>query len=990
MGDKARGFIGMASVAHIIRRRRSRKARRGKVQARSRRWTLLILTIVFLVVVVPAGVTLGGAAWVYWDAVSHLPTPNESAALGPVIGPTQLYDRTGETLLFTATYATEGDENWVSLDELPSYVLQATLLMEDPDFLTATSFDPFNTFGRMWRNILYGPLVPDTSLTARLVRNVIAPLPELPNVDDIGREIARVAEIERRYTPQQILEWHLNTNYYGGEAYGIQAAAQIYLGKDAVDLTLDEAALLSAIPLAPQYNPFDNEPAARGRQLDVLKAMRAAGNITSDQFDIAATTLTPIQIGDTDGGQIAPEFAVYARRQAEDILVAQGRDGAQLVSRGGLRIVTTLDLDLYYQSECAIQTYLARLNGTPPPETAADGQPCQTALYLPLETTPLAEGAPDQARLVLIDATTGEIKTMIGPATAVNAQPGVTLFPFVYLTGFMRGQNDTPAKMVLDVPRTFPGAQEGLIYTPTNPDGRFRGVLNLRDAMSAWLLPPAAQIARERGLDEVLRFAHRVGLNSLGEDGYYDLSLLERGGAVSVLDMAYAYSVFAAQGEMRGIPGRSIGQWYRQLNPVAVLRIEDADGNLLWSLEGQGTQFPVFPHEVGYLVNDILADTEKRRGLLGDTSILELPRRTAVVNGMVGGDTESWTVGYTPQVVVGVHMERADGSALAIDPLGLQGAAPVWRAVMQYAHERDGIPADDWPRPEGILTIAVCEKSGLLPNDVCPVRNEIFIAVRPPTQTDTYWRSVEINNQTFQLATASTPAGLRSSTLYFIPPPEAMDWWVANNQPLPPEDYDNISRPNLLSTVQILQPAQFAYVGGQVDIRGSLDPVDMQYFQLSYGQGPNPTEWFQIGERQTEFRPGSTLGTWDTTGLSDGLYILRLSLQHNDNTAENGTIQVTVDNTPPTVTLTAGEPGRIYTLPNDQVISLVADVQDTYTVSRVEFYQDGQFLGSDTEYPFGFNWNINQTGTTTFSAVAFDRVGNQASSEITVEITRGG
>jgi hypothetical protein len=284
----------------------------------------------------------------------------------------------------------------------------------------------------------------------------------------------------------------------------------------------------------------------------------------------------------------------------------------------------------------------------------------------------------------------------------------------------------------------------------------------------------------------------------------------------------------------------------------------------------------------------------------------------------------------------------------------------------------------------------VCEKSGLLPNDVCPVRNEIFIAVRPPTQTDTYWRSVEINNQTFQLATASTPAGLRSSTLYFIPPPEAMDWWVANNQPLPPEDYDNISRPNLLSTVQILQPAQFAYVGGQVDIRGSLDPVDMQYFQLSYGQGPNPTEWFQIGERQTEFRPGSTLGTWDTTGLSDGLYILRLSLQHNDNTAENGTIQVTVDNTPPTVTLTAGEPGRIYTLPNDQVISLVADVQDTYTVSRVEFYQDGQFLGSDTEYPFGFNWNINQTGTTTFSAVAFDRVGNQASSEITVEITRGG
>jgi penicillin-binding protein 1C len=105
-------------------------------------------------------------------------------------------------------------------------------------------------------------------------------------------------------------------------------------------------------------------------------------------------------------------------------------------------------------------------------------------------------------------------------------------------------------------------------------------------------------------------------------------------------------------------------------------------------------------------VNDILADTEKRRGLLGDTSILELPRRTAVVNGMVGGDTESWTVGYTPQFVVGVHMERADGSAMAIDPLGLQGAAPVWRAVMQYAHERDGIPADDHRRVRKIRPAA--------------------------------------------------------------------------------------------------------------------------------------------------------------------------------------------------------------------------------------------------------------------------------------------
>jgi len=207
--------------------------------------------------------------------------------------------------------------------------------------------------------------------------------------------------------------------------------------------------------------------------------------------------------------------------------------------------------------------------------------------------------------------------------------------------------------------------------------------------------------------------------------------------------------------------------------------------------------------------------------------------------------------------------------------------------------------------------------------------------------------------------------------------------------PSPPKEYDTISFPELLSSVQILQPAQFAYVGGQVDIRGTLDPANMQLFQLSYGQGPNPSEWFTIGGQQTEFRPGSTLGTWNTEGLN-GLYNILLTVQRTDNTAETKTVQVTVDNTPPTITLRAGEPGRIYNLPGDSLISLEADVQDTYSIDRVEFFRNGQFLGSDTQWPYGFDWDITQTGTEVFSAVAIDAVGNQANSEVTVEIRRGG
>ncbi|MEO8612666.1 MAG: transglycosylase domain-containing protein, partial [Chloroflexota bacterium] len=775
----------MASVAQIIRKRRNRKSRRRVQQANNRRWLILSAVIVILLVVIPAGVTLGGAAWLYADAVHNLPSPEQSVAAGLASGQTELYDSSGNTLLFTAQNNTDG-QSWLKLDTLPSYVLQATLVMEDPTFLQATTFDPLSTFSKMWRNILIGPLSQDATLTGRLVRNVIAPLPDNPSIDDIGREIALVAEIERRYTPEQILEWHLNTNYYGSEAYGIESAAEIYFGKHAKDLTLDETAMLAAIPLAPQYNPFDNELAARGRQKDVLRALRTANNITADQFDQASATVTPLQTATDSTQQIAPEFTVYARRQAEDILQTQGRDGARLVTRGGLKIVTTLDLDLYYQSECAMRIYLARIAGNAVPQTTLDGQPCQAALYLPPNTTALTDAAPDNGQLVLIDAATGEIKSMVGATTTVDKQPGPTLFPFVYFTGFIRS-SDSAAKMVLDIPSTFPGAAEGLIYTPNNPDGKFRGPINLRDAMAAGLLPPAVQIAREQGLDNVLRIAHRIGLNSLGEDGRYDLSLLERGGAVSVMDMTYAYSVFASLGDMHGLRSTPIGQGYRQVNPVAIARIEDADGNVLWNYDAdqvQLNQVLIFPHGVGYIVDNILADQETRRNILGDTSILELPRTSAVVNGLAGDATGSWTVGFTPQLVAGVHLDRQDGAKMALDSLGLQGAAPVWRAVMQYAHDRDNLPPTDWDRPDDVVQMGVCDKSGLLPNSVCPVRNDWFVAGRAPTQTDTFWQSVEINSQTRQLATANTPRELKTSTLYFIPPPEAQEWWQANNLPL--------------------------------------------------------------------------------------------------------------------------------------------------------------------------------------------------------------
>jgi hypothetical protein len=269
------------------------------------------------------------------------------------------------------------------------------------------------------------------------------------------------------------------------------------------------------------------------------------------------------------------------------------------------------------------------------------------------------------------------------------------------------------------------------------------------------------------------------------------------------------------------------------------------------------------------------------------------------------------------------------------------------------------------------------------------VETEIFMDGTQPRLQDTYWQVVQINSQTGQRATANTASEFRTDAVYFVPPQEAMDWWRANNQPLMPEDYDTVSRPELFDSLRITSPSLFAYVGGEVAIAGALDDTALQYYQLSYGVGLNPTEWINISPQQTVYDPTQPLGVWDTSGL-DGLFTLLLVAVASDNSYESEAIQVTVDNTPPTITLDSAEAGKIYRFPGDTEVELVATVQDNYAIARVEFFREGDYLGADEMYPFGFTWEIDGVGSEVFSAVAFDQVGNQSNAQIIVEIVRAG
>ncbi|MCL4254268.1 MAG: transglycosylase domain-containing protein, partial [Anaerolineae bacterium] len=350
----------MTNITQIIKKRKFRRLQKNQRQFKDQMSLLLLLLFLFFGVILPLSVVIGAVGISYSQAVTLLPDERTLVSVDPILGETQLYDATEQTLLLSLEESGDSSATWLSLDEMPETVWRATLLWEDPTFLSDVGFNPFAVVENWWRNQLNGPLEADTTIAGRLVRNILLP-PQTDAIEGRALELALIAELHRRYTPQEILEWHINTNYYGNEAYGIEAAAQLYLGKSARNLSLDETAMLVAIATAPQFNPIDDETAARGRQSDLLRRMLVEGIITASEFESIAGVQTPIRSSIGETPLIAPEFVVYARKQAERILSSLGLDGTRLVSRGGLKIVTTLDLDLYYQADCALQTHLARL-----------------------------------------------------------------------------------------------------------------------------------------------------------------------------------------------------------------------------------------------------------------------------------------------------------------------------------------------------------------------------------------------------------------------------------------------------------------------------------------------------------------------------------------------------------------------------------------------------------------------------------------------------
>lgn len=583
----------------------------------------------------------------------------------------------------------EGTRIPVRLEEVAPAMVAATVAAEDQRFWKHPGVDPL-AMARAASEVFTHPSGAST-LTQQLVRGTYLAGHDLPLPLRKAREALYALALEARTPKEQVVEAYLNHVYYGRGAYGVEAAAQAYFGVRAAHLDTAQAAFLAGLPQSPAaYDAAEGDTAAIERQRYVLDRMAATGVLT--EADAAAVADTPLRV--------VPAQPVYARHISA--LVYEELDRV-LPSRpsSGLVIETTLDPGLQHEAERSVRTRLARLQ-----EHRAG-----SAAVVVLD--------PRDGRLLALvgsadfDAPTGQINMAVEPR-----QPGSALKPLLYALALERGY--TPASMLLDVPTTFT-TRDGP-YRPANYDLRFHGPVTMRMALASSLNVPAVRTTEALGVDALLEMAHRAGLSSLSAAEAYGLALTLGGGGVRLVDLTAAYGAFATDGT--------------RYEPWLVARVTDQAGRVLYERR-EAVPVRVASEQVSFLVADMLSDPDARRPGFGASSVLDTAYDAAVKTGTSSEFRDNWTLGFTPERVVGVWVGNPDQSPM-VNISGVDGAAPIWRDVMNVAVR--GLPTAGFHAPEGVVHASVCAPTGLLPGEACPApMGEWFIAGTEPSEAETYY-----------------------------------------------------------------------------------------------------------------------------------------------------------------------------------------------------------------------------------------------------------
>ena len=980
----------MSVPLDIIRSRRRRSRRIGTSWVGG---TVISLLALMILLIGAVGMTVSIA---YANLTGGLPPVQEiEFAFGPIgsesFQPVRIYDRRDEVLLFEVIHPAAVDRQWLRLDPLaenvlPHHVVQGTIAALDETFWTNPGYDADALFQDLIRTLMRKPI--DTTrrtIGQRLVETHLLPLGD-SDLSSLARNIRSAlmsAELTRQYPPEQILEWYLNSADYGNFAYGIDAAALVYFGKHATDLTLAEGPMLAGVPLEPALNPIDEPKQARDRQAQVLQTMVSEGMIRQAEADDALDQSVEVRSVGEEMTSHASGFALFALTRVSELLQPAA------LHRSGLRVVTSLDNDLQLQAVCAARTHLLHMGGgeVGSVEPAADGSACVAAgLLPPLRPSDIGvDHNMSEVAVVILDPVSGQILSLVGPAD-VPRPAGSGLMSFIYLTAFARGYS--PGTMVLDIPYTEPDLDGDSWVVPPNEDGQYHGPVRMRTGLANSYNAAAAWSLNLVGVENVLRTMRSMGMSTLDEvEVDYGARLASGEAEVTLLDMTFANGVIANQGRMNGMATRIEGDSssLRSLDPVVILHVEDAAGRIVYVYTQE--ERAVLSSQLAFLMADILSDEAARWPTFGQSNPLEIGRPAAAKTGTTADRADNWTLGFTPSQVVGVWVGNLNGSAMQ-GVHALNGSAPIWHSIMRYT-SRDQ-PQEGWVTPPGISTMEVCDPSGLLPTLYCPhVVREVFIHGTEPTHYDNLYRPFLINMETDKLATLNTPLDLIEEKVYLIPPPEAVEWARQAGIEQPPREYDTLYQESVFDPeVNINSPKAFDILRGEVVVRGDARPEEFRYYRLQYGQGLNPVRWIQIGEDETTPVTNGLLGRWDTEGLS-GLYTLQLVVVKTDGRIATAAIHVTVDNQPPRIQLLSPELGDEFTWPDDREVVVEVEVSDEISLAKVIFYLDDRPIDTVTSPPYSTRLSIGLAGEHEVYVRAYDTAGNMAESErVEIKILR--
>ncbi len=924
------------------RRRRRAKENRPKYHLFFGGIAIGTLTLILAVIGLIALAGLGGLFSIYASFAAELPDPTAIETEQEDFETTKLYDRSGQTVLYELFDPRLGDRAYVTIDEISPYCRDAVVALEDKNFYTNYGFDVEGLGRAFVSNLQGGQIQGGSSITQQLIKNILIEEKERAQKSYTRKikELILAVEITRRYEKDQILEWYFNTNHYGNLAYGIQAAAQVYFDKPAADLSLAECAMLSPIPQFPSLNPLDDYEQAKKRQGLTLNRMVEEGVVTPEEAKAAFEENLDIKPIQERFDIVAPHFAIYARDELLKMFPPQ------TIYRGGLKVYTTLDLDLNNEAQKIAAEQIKKLQE--------------------------GEHNASNACVVSIRPKTGEILAMVGSIDYwdeendgnVNVctanpgrQPGSSFKPFNYMTALQMGVA-TAATMIMDVRQAFSDLPNPP-YVPENYDRKYHGAVRLRNAFARSYNIPAVWVMEKSGVKNVIRNAHKMGITTLDED-YYGLALTLGGGEVKPLDMAYAFSVFANNGTMAGQPKPEddIRPGYRNLDPVSILRVEDADDQVIYEYTEPVSEQIIDP-ALAYLMIDILTDDRARAPAFGAHSDLTLDDRiVAAKTGTTNNFRDNWTIGFTPQLATAVWVGNNDNKPME-DVTGLSGAAPIWNQVMTYYHQ--GLPEETWQRPPGLVDVAVDAVSGLLPTEHSegPIY-ELFLEGTEPKTKDNVHQVFAINKENGKLAVAGcTPPELIEERVYEIYPPVANDWVKEQEIPQPPHEYDdNCSGSVAAGPAAITYPRQFEYIKGTIIITGNAKLDGFQLYRLEYGPGLNPVEWNQLGGDHNSPVDNAPMEIWNTEDQAEGLYTLQLTVLRGDNSFERHAVQVTIDNTPPQAEIVNPPDGKVYEFENDEYVNLQVDANDNFAMDRVEYYLDNKKIGETTVAPYNMRWTL--------------------------------